>query len=217
MDITVEKEKKIVHIPLQYYQEKVYVFASWYLPQTHLLCKKTQVQLALAIFSEIYCLDRKLYISATIYIAFGESRWSSLLHSIFPFTTFTTLLFTLVWKHPLSFPYTTLTSWMCNALRTWNDLHLARWSWKSWSIKDLVLNLGQCRWCTIKVSSGGVLCSFDALGSDWTRWKSHLSQLIPTWKANHAIAEAVRSALVNSGHEVSFHDLCQEGFDPILP
>jgi NAD(P)H dehydrogenase (quinone) len=34
---------------------------------------------------------------------------------------------------------------------------------------------------------------------------------------NHAIAEAARSALVSSGHEVSFHDLYQEGFDPILP
>ncbi len=34
---------------------------------------------------------------------------------------------------------------------------------------------------------------------------------------NHAIAEAAGSALVGSGHEVSFHDLYQEGFDPILP
>ena len=34
---------------------------------------------------------------------------------------------------------------------------------------------------------------------------------------NHAIAEAARSALVSSGHEVSFHDLYQERFDPILP
>ena len=34
---------------------------------------------------------------------------------------------------------------------------------------------------------------------------------------NHAIAEAARSALVSSGHNVSFHDLYREGFDPILP
>jgi len=34
---------------------------------------------------------------------------------------------------------------------------------------------------------------------------------------NHAIAEAARNALVSSGHEVGFHDLYQEGFDPILP
>ena len=34
---------------------------------------------------------------------------------------------------------------------------------------------------------------------------------------NHAIAEAGRIALVSNGHNVSFHDLYQERFDPILP
>jgi putative NADPH-quinone reductase len=33
---------------------------------------------------------------------------------------------------------------------------------------------------------------------------------------NHAIAEAARSTLVSNGHEVSFHDLYLERFDPIL-
>jgi putative NADPH-quinone reductase len=34
---------------------------------------------------------------------------------------------------------------------------------------------------------------------------------------NHAIAEAARSTLVSNGNDVSFHDLYQERFDPILP
>lgn len=34
---------------------------------------------------------------------------------------------------------------------------------------------------------------------------------------NHAIAEAVLQTLQANGHEVIFHDLYQEGFDPILP
>jgi putative NADPH-quinone reductase len=34
---------------------------------------------------------------------------------------------------------------------------------------------------------------------------------------NHALAEAVREALQVAGHEVVFHDLCAEGFDPCLP
>jgi len=34
---------------------------------------------------------------------------------------------------------------------------------------------------------------------------------------NHAIADTVRDVLNNSGHEVRFHDLYLEQFDPILP
>ena len=34
---------------------------------------------------------------------------------------------------------------------------------------------------------------------------------------NHAIAEAARSTLVRNGHDISFHDLYLERFDPILP
>lgn len=34
---------------------------------------------------------------------------------------------------------------------------------------------------------------------------------------NHAIAETARQTLLRSGHTVFFHDLCAEGFDPILP
>lgn len=34
---------------------------------------------------------------------------------------------------------------------------------------------------------------------------------------NHALAHAVRDALVDLGTEVRFHDLCAEGFDPVLP
>jgi putative NADPH-quinone reductase len=34
---------------------------------------------------------------------------------------------------------------------------------------------------------------------------------------NHALAEAVVSALEERGHEVVFHDLYAEGFDPLLP
>ncbi len=34
---------------------------------------------------------------------------------------------------------------------------------------------------------------------------------------NHAIALAVKEALEHEGHEVIFHDLCHEAFDPILP
>ena len=33
---------------------------------------------------------------------------------------------------------------------------------------------------------------------------------------NHAIAEAVQGALVDDGHQVDFHDLHTEGFDPVL-
>jgi putative NADPH-quinone reductase len=34
---------------------------------------------------------------------------------------------------------------------------------------------------------------------------------------NHAIAETAVAELRRRGHVVSFHDLCQEGFDPVLP
>lgn len=34
---------------------------------------------------------------------------------------------------------------------------------------------------------------------------------------NHAIAEASKSTLIKLGHQVVFHDLYAEGFDPILP
>jgi NAD(P)H dehydrogenase (quinone) len=34
---------------------------------------------------------------------------------------------------------------------------------------------------------------------------------------NHALAAAVRDALTDAGHQVSFHDLYAEGFDPLLP
>jgi len=34
---------------------------------------------------------------------------------------------------------------------------------------------------------------------------------------NHAIAQAVRAELEKNGHEVAFHDLYAERFDPILP
>jgi putative NADPH-quinone reductase len=34
---------------------------------------------------------------------------------------------------------------------------------------------------------------------------------------NHAIAERVVSVLRSAGHEVTFHDLYAEGFDPVLP
>jgi NAD(P)H dehydrogenase (quinone) len=34
---------------------------------------------------------------------------------------------------------------------------------------------------------------------------------------NHALAAAVRDALIDAGHRVSFHDLYAEGFDPVLP
>ncbi len=34
---------------------------------------------------------------------------------------------------------------------------------------------------------------------------------------NHAIAETAAVALEDGGHEVIFHDLCREGFDPALP
>lgn len=34
---------------------------------------------------------------------------------------------------------------------------------------------------------------------------------------NHALAAAVRDALTDAGHAVSFHDLYAEGFDPLLP
>lgn len=34
---------------------------------------------------------------------------------------------------------------------------------------------------------------------------------------NHGIAQAAVNQLECNGHEVSFHDLCQEGFDPLLP
>jgi putative NADPH-quinone reductase len=34
---------------------------------------------------------------------------------------------------------------------------------------------------------------------------------------NHALAAGVRDALTDAGHEVSFHDLYAEGFDPLLP
>lgn len=34
---------------------------------------------------------------------------------------------------------------------------------------------------------------------------------------NHALAAAIRDALTDAGHEVSYHDLYAEGFDPLLP
>jgi putative NADPH-quinone reductase len=34
---------------------------------------------------------------------------------------------------------------------------------------------------------------------------------------NHALATGVRDALTEAGHEVWFHDLYAEGFDPLLP
>ncbi|MGE4293035.1 MAG: NAD(P)H-dependent oxidoreductase [Desulfovibrio sp.] len=34
---------------------------------------------------------------------------------------------------------------------------------------------------------------------------------------NHALAEAACESLRQDGHEVVFHDLCAEGFDPALP
>jgi hypothetical protein len=34
---------------------------------------------------------------------------------------------------------------------------------------------------------------------------------------NHAIAETARQTLLRNGHTIFFHDLCAEGFDPILP
>jgi putative NADPH-quinone reductase len=34
---------------------------------------------------------------------------------------------------------------------------------------------------------------------------------------NHAIAEAALETLRRNGHEVAFHDLCLESFDPVLP
>ena len=34
---------------------------------------------------------------------------------------------------------------------------------------------------------------------------------------NHAIAHAACRALERAGHTVRFHDLCEEGFDPLLP
>ena len=34
---------------------------------------------------------------------------------------------------------------------------------------------------------------------------------------NHAIAQAALQTLRQNGHQVYFHDLCMEGFDPIMP
>ncbi len=34
---------------------------------------------------------------------------------------------------------------------------------------------------------------------------------------NHAIAETAVAALRGEGHDVTFHDLCAEGFEPLLP
>ena len=34
---------------------------------------------------------------------------------------------------------------------------------------------------------------------------------------NHAIAEAARDALQKKGHQVAFHDLYSEGFEPVIP
>jgi len=34
---------------------------------------------------------------------------------------------------------------------------------------------------------------------------------------NHAIAETALKTLKRNGHDVIFHDLCREGFDPLLP
>jgi putative NADPH-quinone reductase len=35
-------------------------------------------------------------------------------------------------------------------------------------------------------------------------------------RLNHAIAHAVKDGLRSVGHEVMFHDLCEEGFPPLL-
>lgn len=48
----------------------------------------------------------------------------------------------------------------------------------------------------------------------------HISVILahPTPQSlNHAIAETAVSKLAQNGHQVSFHDLYAEGFDPILP
>jgi putative NADPH-quinone reductase len=48
----------------------------------------------------------------------------------------------------------------------------------------------------------------------------HISVILahPTPQSfNHAIAETAVSKLIQNGHQVSFHDLYAEGFDPILP
>jgi len=34
---------------------------------------------------------------------------------------------------------------------------------------------------------------------------------------NHAIAQTAHAELTQNGHRVTLHDLCQEGFDPLLP
>ncbi len=34
---------------------------------------------------------------------------------------------------------------------------------------------------------------------------------------NHAIAETAMQTLQHNGHQVAFHDLYLEGFDPVLP
>ena len=34
---------------------------------------------------------------------------------------------------------------------------------------------------------------------------------------NHAIAKKARGTLEGNGHDVAFHDLYLEGFDPVLP
>ncbi len=34
---------------------------------------------------------------------------------------------------------------------------------------------------------------------------------------NHAIAGTIIHALKNNGHDVVYHDLYEEGFDPVLP
>jgi putative NADPH-quinone reductase len=34
---------------------------------------------------------------------------------------------------------------------------------------------------------------------------------------NHAIADRARATLRAGGHDVSYHDLCAEGFDPVMP
>lgn len=33
---------------------------------------------------------------------------------------------------------------------------------------------------------------------------------------NHAIANTIKQTLINNGHQISFHDLYREKFDPIL-
>jgi putative NADPH-quinone reductase len=54
------------------------------------------------------------------------------------------------------------------------------------------------------------------VGQDFMKVSLILAHPMPG-SFNHAIADAARDALEGNGHQVVFHDLYQEGFDPILP